>query len=297
MTLPLRLLIFALIVAWTNAAQPGFASEQQAIHMTVDDDHRMTITIRINGQEGLGILDTAATYALIDESMLTEQNSVAQQEDISILGVSGLGIFATAQIGPVTVGDINLDMIPAAVNAQSRFPGNKSVLPANSFSARVIDFDFAHNRITLYNGRPDRVADSVVTRLRYQEIMGLPFVEVKLNGKKGLALIDTGSDVTYINPVFARLAQTRLRSEETRLLIGANLIRTDASIVSARRLSIGRHRIRNFMILSSNPPLFEHLGIDDQPIMVLGLDTLRLFRLQIDREQKYVHLSHPRSTR
>ena len=40
--------------------------------------------------------------------------------------------------------------------------------------------------------------------------------------------------------------------------------------------------------VSVDPPVFEHLGIADQPKIVIGLDFLRKFRFQIDRKSQKV---------
>ena len=74
-------------------------------------------------------------------------------------------------------------------------------------------------------------------------------------------------------------------------MFGADSGGANVKVMSARQLKLGKHEMRDFLILSADPPLFEYLGLEEEPAMVLGLDTLRNFRLQIDRERGYVHLS------
>ena len=275
------------------SVQAAFASDLGTIAMTVDDSDKMTIHIQLNERSGLGILDTAATYMLIDADLLTDTNSTLREEKIAIMGLSGPRIFSTAQIGPVIAGEIDLQDMPAAINAQARFPGHKTILPASAFNARVIDFDFLRNRIDIYDTKPKSNGDVILSKFRYQEIQGLPFIKVKLNGKPGLALIDTGSDATYINSKFADIAGARLQPDKTISLIGSDNDGTRVRVMSAKSLKIGRHSMRDFRILSADPPLFKHLGLEDQPVMVLGLDTLRNFRLQIDRKRQQILLGRP----
>ncbi len=293
MNLSLRALTIASIAILLSAAQIGFASDLGVIRMTVDENDQMTINVRVNDQEGLAVVDTAATYALIDANMLTAVNSHPRDEQVDILGVSGRRLFPTTQIGPVTAGEVDLNSISAAIILQARFPGHKTILPASAFKSRVIDFDFLKNQIELYDRRPKPVRGSVLSKISYREIDGLPFIQIKLNGKTGLALIDTGSDATYINSAFAQLAGARPKPDKTVKLFGIDNGGTRVSVMSARRLRIGRHEMRNFLILSADPPMFEHLGLADQPVMVLGLDTLRNFRLQIDRGRKQIVLARP----
>ena len=293
MRLFFRALILVFIAAFLSAAQIGFASDLGVIKMTVDENDQMTINVQVNDKEGLAVLDTAATYALIDAAMLTDGNSQPRDEQVEILGVTGRRLFPTTQIGPVMTGEIDLNSMPAAINSQTRFPGHKTILPANAFRSRVIDFDFLKNQIELYDRRPKAARGSVLSKISYREIDGLPFIEVRLNGKTGLALIDTGSDATYINSAFAQLAGARLQQDRTIRLFGADAGGTSVSVMSAKRLQLGKHQMRDFLILSADPPMFEHLGLADQPIMVLGLDTLRNFRVQIDRQRKQIILARP----
>lgn len=275
----------------TSMCVSAAASELRSIDMTVDENDQMTINLDVNERSGLGVIDTAATYALIDADMLTEKNSAARAERVEVLGLAGRKIFETALIGPVQTGDINLNTFPAAIVRQARFPGHKNVIPATAFDERVIDFDFNRNSVYLYDGRPQSVGDSVRSRLKYIERDGLPFIKVKLNGRTGLALIDTGSNATYVNSKFAEVAKARLDVDRTIRLFGADENSAKVRVMSAKRLEFGKHNMSDFLILSSDPPLFEHIGLADEPAMVLGLDVLRKFRLQIDRERGYIHIS------
>ncbi len=261
------------------------------IDMQVSKDDQMTIALSVAGIDAYGVIDTAATYPLVDDDVLAAARALPRDQKVAVLGLEGTLTFDTAQVGDLRLGNLQLSELAVAVNNQVRFPGHKSVVPANAFDARVIDFDFGHNRIELYDRRPKSTGDSVRSRLRYEEIQGLPFIKVKLNGVTGRALIDTGSSETYVNGAFARLAGARLKPDLTQQLYGADATFTGVSVVSARRLSIGRHGMEDFLILSADPALFDYLGLADEPIIVLGLDTLKNFRMQIDREKKYIYLS------
>ncbi len=284
-----------IVLGLTVFAIQAAAGNLGSIKMTVNDSDQMTVSVQIDDREGPAIVDTAATYAMVDADLLSATNSVTLDQEVAILGLSGRRLFPVARIGPVSTGDVSLAILPAAINTQARFPGHKTILPASAFKARVIDFDFNRNRIDLYDTRPQSPGDAVLSRISYSEIEGLPFIQVKLNGKTGLALIDTGSDATYINSKFAEIAGARLQPDKTVRLFGSDANSTQVRVMSARSLKIGRHSMRDFRILSADPPLFEHLGLAEQPVMVLGLDTLRNFRLQIDRDRKHVLLSRPES--
>lgn len=258
------------------------------VPVSVDHQDRMTVMVSIAGEEQPAIIDTAATYMLVDNSALTDTNSYALNKQVEIVGMDGKELYPTAQIGPVSIGSISLGNMNAAVNSKTRFIGHRTILPLSAIETQSIDFDFQNNRIDFYNHRPRQPKNNIVTRVKYDEQAGLIFIPVKLNGKRGRALIDTGSDVTYVNTAFAKKAGAKLEEQKTRLLFGTSKFGVDVKVFSAKRFQLGSHSMRRFDILAADPPVFEHLGIADQPTMVIGLDFLREFRFQIDRKYQAV---------
>lgn len=274
-----------------TSAMSAAADPRDQIDMQVDAEDRMTIQLKVAGKDVPAVVDTAATYFMIDRNALDPLNSRPLDSPVDILGMDGVQEYPTTAVGPLSTGATDFGIVEAAVNARSRFIGHKTIVPAAALPGRSIDFDFQRNVIEFYDRRPaQQPRDNVVTRLRYEEIGGLYFVPVKLNGKRGRALIDTGSDVTYVNSAFAELANAKLDFDKTRRLFGTAAMGVQVKVLSARKFKIGAHTLRDFDILAADPPLFRHLGISDDPTMVIGLDFLRRFRLQIDRDDGVIHL-------
>lgn len=274
-------------------ATAGFAAGEpnDGIDVRIDSEDRMTITLNVAGEDVPAVLDTAATFFMIDRKVLDEANSRPLDSPVEVLGMDGFREYPSTRIGPLMTGATDLGTVEAAVNSRVGFAGHRTIVPLTALPGRSIDFDFQQNRIEYYDRRPAQQGrDNVVTRLKYEDLDGLLFVPVRLNGKLGRALIDTGSDVTYVNSVYARSANARLEPEKTRLLFGTANMNVDVKVFSAKRFKIGAHRMSNFDILAADPPVFEHLGVADQPMMVIGLDLLREFRMQIDRQDGVVLL-------
>ena len=76
-------------------------------------------------------------------------------------------------------------------------------------------------------------------------------------------------------------------------LIGATGGDQSLRVASAKVVMIGDYRIAKVDILVTDPPLFDYLGIGEEPAMVLGLDLLSTFRMQIDRRRGRLLLSLP----
>ncbi|GAB5458881.1 MAG: hypothetical protein Hens3KO_19110 [Henriciella sp.] len=267
------------------------AGEDEAIAVSVSQSHHMSVPVKVNGQETLSVIDTAATIALIDVDLLPDIEVSTLEAEIVVQGLSDTTTYAATDIDVVEVGTETLRAMPAGIITDRGFPSHTTIIPANAFTQRVIDFDFKQGVIAVYDRRPALPKQQAVSRLRYDTIGGLIFIPIKINGKRGRALIDTGANSSFINGAFADLANVRERPELSQYLVGVDLEETPVRIVRLRRLMLGEYRLKNFDLLASDPEMFTALGLEDEPVMLLGLNVLRHFRLQIDREKREVWLS------
>lgn len=280
---------------------PAFASERQVIPFEVNEYDHMVVRMEVNGNDrATAVIDTAATFPMINRRTARLAQLPELEENtpmINVLGLSGEEIFPIVELDTLLVGNLVKTDVQAALNVNLNVVGAGNVLPANAFEGDVIDFDFENMRVMVYDGRPDRSSRLVPTSLKYADEGGLIFVDVRINGRKGRALVDTGSNVTFINSRFAEKSHTRANEEKTKILQGATSGDQSLRIASVRMLAIGDYRMSGVDILVSDPPLFRYLGLEEEPAMVLGLDLLSSFRLQIDRRRQRVILSMPDSGR
>mgnify|MGYP001346899076 CR=1 FL=1 len=106
---------------------------------------------------------------------------------------------------------------------------------------------------------------------------------------KGQALIDTGSSITYMNSRFAEASNTRTNERKTEELLGITGEDFDVRMARVSRLEVGKLNLARLDLLVSDPLLFEYLGLSDEPVMVLGMDFITNFRMQIDRKNGRVY--------
>lgn len=287
-------LALGFIAGASAGASAGESNSKITVPISIDDNDRMAVWVQVGEHRSVATIDTAATFPMVDRRLLNDTNSAETGAQVEVIGVGGSRLFAEARVGPVAVGDTNFSKLSAAVNGRKDFPGHRTVIPANVFQGRVLDFDFQRDRLDVYNAKPDRTGDHVWSKLAYSEVQGLPFIRVKVNGTEGWALIDTGSDVTYLNTVFADRSGAVVKLDKTKEIFGATgESGAQIKILDVRKLSFGHHAKRKFEILSANTPIFAHLGLQDEPVMVMGMDVLRHFRLQIDRETSLIYLGRP----
>ena len=279
---------------------PAYASvsDRLVIPFEINRFDHMVVEMQINGAAMTsGVVDTAATFAMVDSAVAARSGVQPPGEGarrVNILGVNGEGDYPVVHLETVLTGNARIKAMDAAYVEGIDVPGVASnVLPASAFPGDVLEFDFDSGTISAYDGKPDvhdrRYADSVP----YTVEGGLIFVDIRVNGRKGRGLIDTGASLSYVNSAFAKRASMRRNDDLTRQLLGATGDTQDAWIVSVRQIRLADFVVERPDLLVSDPVLLEKLGLSEEPIMVLGLDFLSRFRLQFDRPNENLILSLP----
>ena len=285
----------AVLAAFICAALPAGASARHLVFpLSVSPAGYIQTPFTVNDTLQLpAIIDTAATIAMIDASAAARAGIDAPPPDeikMPVYGLLGLREFPVVSIGNLSREGVRVFEIGAAYNNREQMPGGPLVIPATSFGGDVLDFDFLNGRLSIYDGRPQSNGrSSGKGKLTIEN--GLIFAEVKVNGVKGKALIDTGSPFSFINSQMAQAAKARPDEEKTRSLQGATGGTLSVSVASVKRLSVARFNISRLNMIVADPAMFHDLGLNDEPAMLLGLDLLSHFRVQIDRARGYLILT------
>lgn len=287
-------LIISLVSVLTLAGLPAHAAQKQTIPFEISDTGHLIIKLGLNDEtETDAVFDTGATFPVIHFSTAARAQIALPVEGrlVNILGLGGQKTFPIIDIASAQLGDVVIRNLEAAYNDGTEMPGAKDIFPANQLPHRVLDFNFETGEVSAYDGRPEIVRRATTERLPIRRINKLPFVEIELNGVKALALIDTGANITVVNPAFADILQGRRIEVRTVEVVGATGEVIPLQIAQSRNLDLGEFRFKLFEVLVADPDLLHTLGLNDQPVMVLGLDVLSQFRAQIDREQEQLVLS------
>ena len=268
------------------------ASERQLIPFSTDSYGNIVAPLTLNDDTpAIGVIDTAATYAMVGVETANRAGVPAPDDAIiNVLGLEGPQTYPIVHLESIAAGNCRFSDVAAALNRRIGVAGVKNVVPLTILDGDVVDFDFIEQRVLIYNGRPDTSTTMTTSRMPMHQIRGLWFAEVKLNGRPGLALIDTGSSISYVNSRFAADAEVKANLEKTQMLQGITGDGVTMRVATARKFQLGKHRVSAPDLIVADPPLFEHLGMVDRPAMVLGLDYLSVFRVQLDRRRNYLVL-------
>ena len=284
-----RALVWSVVCFVALSFQPAHASKTNTSVIELEPGKQVTVEVELNGVKAPAVIDTAATLPLINHDYIASSDIKWREADqLEILGIGGTRRYPTAELNSLSIGAESWIELPVAVNTVNRMPVQNSILPISLFNQRVIDFDFTNNELQLYDGPPKRVRRGEKSTVAYSYTERLMFIDVEINGVKAKALIDTGANVSFVNPAFMRAADGKLDIEETLRVRGSDLSNQWASVFQFRQFRIGTYKVRKprFVVLKTD--LFEKLGMGDQPMMILGMDVLKHWRLQVDREQQQI---------
>lgn len=292
--LPTRgLLLLLCLAAVILFCQIADASEQRTFPLIEDPRDGPVLAIRVNGAETTAILDTGATIALIDDDYLIEsQPLILNDKATRVLGLGGLREYPVTELSELAIGARSWSGLRIAVNTSDQFPVRHGIIPMSLFPSSIVDFEFNKSRVHIYNGRPKRVRGVAASTIKYDDHHRLVFIPIRINNVRGLALIDTGAVRSFVNPTFARQARAVPDAYEQERMQGSDLTRQTAHIHTFRDFRFGDFRISKARIPVLETDLFQELGHGDTPMMVMGMDFLNHFRLQVDQRRQRVTFLH-----
>ena len=283
---------------------PVLASANTNIHQIVpfeidSEDRLITELSFANGARASAVIDTAATLPMIGGATARSAGVdvvPGEEQFVEVLGLGGPQMFPLIDLPSLGAGSVALQQVPAALDRKIAVEGVRNVFPMSAMTGDVVDFDFDSKQVTAYDQRPMGRMREILCKRPMEGRNGLYFVTVKINGHRGLALIDTGSTITYMNSTFAALAGTRINPEETERLHGVTGEGYDMHVARISRFQLHEVKMNSFNMVVSDPALFEYLGMSDEPVMILGMDFLAQFRVQIDRKNELLYLRIRHST-
>lgn len=280
--------------AYCFAAPSLSATETRTVSIESNVNNWPVAAVTINGTPTEALLDTGATIPLINHDYIPgEARPDWTSMQTRVLGIGGQRIYRVTTLTQLSVGREVWKDVRAAVNTESRFPVDQNILPISLFGSDIVDFDFANSEIHFYEGRPKRLRGMSRATIAYQEEDGLIYIPIEINGISGLALIDTGADRTFVNEAYSDLAESIPMVLDDQEMKGADLTRKVAEMHTFRRLKFGKTAVRKFHVPVLRTDLFKELGFGDGPMMVMGMDLLHHFRIQIDRRQNTVTFISP----
>lgn len=279
----------------TAPADAGAVEQVQGRH---DLSRRLTVPVTIDGGGPYQfVVDTGAERTVISRE-LADRLTLAPSKPVTVISIAGQFQVDTATVAGLrlTPGRSRMSEFDAPVLSGVHL-GAEGMLGLDSLRSKKVVLDFKKMRMsiadaeTLSSGDGDEIVVTAKRRLGQ-----LVLVDAAADGQKINVVIDTGSAVSIGNNALrAKLARNgRLGLVVPITITSVTGAQTPADYTSIRKIRIGGVSLDNMPIAFADAGIFDHLGLDKRPALLLGMDALRLFdRVSIDFAKRNVRFLLP----
>jgi predicted aspartyl protease len=300
------------MMAWITAsplvhAQPlpstaAPAESAEIVPTGVDQSLRLTVPVMINGQGPFQfVIDTGADRTVISTQLAdrldlvpagkARLHAMGGSRDVRIVNVS------TLQVSTKVLRDVTAAALPA------ENLGADGLLGVDSLKGQrvVIDFDSKTMKVVPSTEAEDPApADTSLIVVTARTRLGqLVMVDADANGQKIWVVVDTGAQNSVANSRLRTLLMRRAPKTEIKPITMVDVLGkiTPADYVIVNKLRIGGVALGNAAVAFADVHTFRLFALSRKPSMLLGVETLRIFRrVSIDfasRKVKFLLANEP----
>ncbi|MFD1950398.1 aspartyl protease family protein [Sphingomonas arantia] len=260
-------------------------------------DLRMTVPVSIGGGAPWPfIIDTGAERTVVSGE-LVRRLRLTPGPVRRVLTMAGTTLAPTALLPGLRVGKLDSLPIEAPVFARANL-GAIGMLGIDALQGQKVAIDFVTDTMTLAPSgkrrRPSARRDEIVivAKSLYGQLI---VTDARWRGRRIAVVIDTGSPVTVANLALLRIARKPPPSLGTMTLIAASGVAIPANAYLLDRVEIGGVSLLGVSVAVAEVAPFRRFGLSDRPALLLGMETLRLFRaVDIDFANRTIVLKLPR---
>ena len=280
------------------ATAPDGAAGAQQVPVALDATRRLSVPVRIDGEQLHFLIDTASTRSVIASDVATRL-ALGAGSKLEIVHIGGVDQVPSVIIPALSFSDVALSDVEAPALLRGNL-GSDGLLGLDVLRNDRLSIDFTHQaRLTVTPSprRPERerlTGDSdliiVTARSRLGELV---VTDAEIDGTALAVILDTGAEESIGNPALARLLARRgvenggLHPTVLTSVTGAVLKANYTSIASMR---IGGVIIHNVPMAFGDLETFRHFGLVKRPALLLGMSTLSVFsRVTIDFPRREIH--------
>ena len=276
-------------LAEPSALPPAEDYTPPSDELTFDRDRyqRMTVPVTVAGHGPYRFLvDTGAQASVVTPRVrddarlpfegvarLVAMGSSAEVETFSLDALE----FAGRELSNLTVALL-----------EARNVGADGILGLDALQAVRVLIDFRERRITLADSSEGSSTSGYEIVVRARRKLGQMIItDARIDGVRTAIVIDTGAQGSHGNGALRRKLGAR-RTQEL-LVTDVNGVQTIGQVALAKEMQLGRLTLTGVPISYIESPVFEELGLDSRPALILGMQSLRMLdRVAIDFAKRRV---------
>ncbi|MGN6820791.1 MAG: aspartyl protease family protein [Sphingomonas sp.] len=262
-----------------------------------NSENRMTVPVSI-GPSGPYpfIIDTGSERTVVSRE-LADVLKLSTGRRVHVTTMAGQSELSTYKLPDLRVSKIAPDTLEAPAVEASNL-GAPGMLGIDALKGHAVSIDFDRNQMEVrpakkrgMGGSPDDIV------IKAKNLYGqLIVTDARYRGKRISVVIDTGSPVTVGNLALLKRVKTEKSIGQVNLLaVTGQYLTADYRIIDSLDIAgIGFHQLP---IAFADALPFKRFGLTDTPALMLGMDSLKLFRrVQIDFANREIRFTLPRST-
>jgi predicted aspartyl protease/tetratricopeptide (TPR) repeat protein len=253
----------------------------------------------INGKKIGVLLDTGAYASLVTKAAAEKLDLATRSTSEWMFGVGGESRVFTTRIEELRIAEAVRTGMRVRVGGERPIPGVDFILGDDFFKGIDIEFDYAKGVVRLF-----QPMDCKGVSLAYwdKDALQVPMedeskivVPIKVNGRAGRALLDSGASGSVVSLAFAAKVGITpetpgVVSSECSSGIGADFVRSWVARFDA--VALGDETVRDPRLNISEIFSEFSYGRNAHPEVILGTDFLRSHRVFVARSQGKVYFSY-----
>jgi len=275
-------------------ADPALALPE-TLGIGYEQSNRMTVPVSIGASGPYRfIIDTGAERSVVSNELASTLNLAAGRR-VKVTTMAGQSELRTFLLPALQVSLVKPDTLEApAVSATDL--GAPGMLGIDALKGHAVAIDFDRNVMEVRPATKRRVAagpDDVV--IRAKNLYGqLIVTNASYRGRRISVVIDTGSPVTIGNLAMLKRVRTEKSLGQIGLIaVTGQWLHADYRVIDS--LEIAKVGFHSIPIAFADALPFKRFGLTDTPALMLGMDTLKLFRrVQIDFANREIRLTLPK---
>lgn len=280
-------------------AEPPPASQAAPIIVAFGDEGtRMTVPVTIADSGPYRfIVDTGAQRTVISRQLATTLG-LPPGRNVRLIAMADSVNVGTVIIPSISLGEIGGKKIEAPMleGAHLGAPGMLGIDTLQNHAV-AIDFDKQQMAVTpSTKRRPKSFSSHDEIVVRAKSLFGqLVVTDAYYGNTRVRVIVDTGSAITMGNPALQRKVSRRAKPMTPISMMSVTGTYLNADYTQISRVSLGDVVMNNIPVAFADALPFRRFGLIDQPALLLGMDTLKLFRrVRIDFANREIRFQLPR---
>lgn len=259
--------------------------------------NRMTVPVLIDAAGPWGfIIDTGAERTVVSRELAGELK-LQPGPIVRIVAMTGPSAVPTVVVPSLSVSSVAATTVTAPALEQRNL-GAAGMLGIDALQGHRVDIDFTRSSMVVKPSRRRYVKAGahgdevvVVARSVYGQLI---VTNAHWRGRRIAVVIDTGSSMTVGNPALLAMVGGRARriGPTTAVSVTGATLNADMHVVDD--LAIGGVGLDQVTVAFADAAPFHRFGLNKRPALMLGMDTLRLFRrVRIDFANRDITFTMP----